>query len=73
MVHTATEYRLVVDKGFEKKTHAKNDLAHAEKGLADAVRDFQRYKPPLAVAEARIETRLVTTTEWEWRCTDETE
>lgn len=59
-----TEWRLIVDKGFSKKTYPKRDRGHAEKGVDDAVRDFARYDTMGVVDtsewEAWIETRQVT-------------
>ena len=58
-----TEWRLVVDKGFSKKTYPKRDHAHALVGVEHAVRDFARYEQMGVVDtsgwEAWIETRQV--------------
>lgn len=56
------EYRLVVDKGHSIQRYPKRDLAHAEKGVEDSVRDFQRQKNGYLM-RAWVETREVT--EWE--------
>ena len=60
------EYRLAVDKGYGGPRYTtKKTAALAEKGLADALRDFKRYGTPSYQMVAWLETRTVTTTEWE--------
>lgn len=58
------EYRLVVDKGYERKEYPKKDAAHAEKGVADALRDIQLYPEPSGM-RAWAEKRVMTVTDWE--------
>lgn len=58
-----TEYRLVVDKGYQTKVYPKTrGLEQAQKGLLDAFRDFGRYKDSTRM-DAWIESRTVT--DWE--------
>ena len=63
----ATEYRLVTvrpeyeDGSPRERVYPKRDLAHAEKGLTDWVRDMERYRSVGLVAwPGYIETRDVT-------------
>ena len=59
----ATEYRLVVNKGYVRVTYSKRDWAHAEIGVNHSFRDFQRYDDiPVDNSgwDAWIETRTVT-------------
>ncbi len=62
-----TEYRLVVrrpeyeDGKDRERIYLKRDLAHAEQGLTDWIRDMERYAAAgLAVWSGHIETRDVT-------------
>lgn len=60
------EYRLVVDKGYERKEYPKKDATHAEKGVADALRDIQLYPDVVASRmSAWAEKRVMTVTDWE--------
>lgn len=59
---STTEYRLVVDKGYQINRYDKRDLVHAEKGRQDAIRDFGRYENSTGMS-AWIESRTVT--DWE--------
>ena len=66
-----TEFQLVVvrpeyeDGKDRKRVYPKRDLAHAEKGLADWVRDMERYRAVgLEAWRGHIETRQVTVTPW---------
>jgi hypothetical protein len=56
------EWRLIVDKGYAIASHPKRDREHAEKGVDDAFRDFDRMTGGDSM-DAYIETREVT----EWR------
>lgn len=63
----ATEYRLIVvrpeyeDGQPRERIYLKRDLAHAEQGLADWVRDMERYAAVgLEAWPGHIETRDVT-------------
>lgn len=62
-----TEYRLVTvrpeyeDGQPRERIYKKRDLVHAEKGLADWVRDMDRYRQVgLEAWPGHIETRVVT-------------
>ena len=62
----ATEYRLVTVRpeyqdGKRQQVYPKRDLAHAEQGLKDWVRDMDRYRTVgLEAWPGHIETRDVT-------------
>ena len=63
----ATEFRLIVvrpeyqDGRDRERVYPKRDQAHAEKGLADWVRDMERYREVgLEAWPGHIETRDVT-------------
>ncbi len=62
----ATEYRLVTvrpeyEDGKRQQVYAKKNLAHAEKGLADWVRNMEQYRSVgLEAWPGHIETRDVT-------------
>lgn len=55
-----TEYRLAIHKHGQISYSPKYDLEHAEKGLADSIRDFERYSEELSQDfDAWVETRKV--------------
>jgi len=66
-VKATVEYRIKVDKGYTYSYYTKKDIAAADKGIADAYRDFKRYPDDRSTGfTAHIETRTVTGWEkWE--------
>ena len=69
-VKATVEYRIKVDKGYTYSYYTKKDIAAAEKGIADAYRDFKRYPDERSTGgfTAHIETRTVT----DWKKWEET-